>query len=254
MALQEELKAQGDFLFRYRSYLPFCILPLFILVIFTSETYLYYDGVYNTPLIVVAVFVGLLGQGIRIWVAGFVPRDTSGRNTKEQKASVLNHTGLYSVCRNPLYLGNFLMMLAPIILLGNWLFIVVFALSFWLYYERIIFAEESFLRAKFGQEYVDWTLKTPPFFPKLSGYVPSNMSFSLRSMIRREYNSFFGLTSSLFVFHYIIAVIVNWQGEGAVEFIAPNSILTYLFIASAVFYLLVRIMVKTTKIFEVQGR
>lgn len=216
MALQEELKAQGDFLFRYRSHLPFCILPLFILVIFTSETYLYYDGVYNTPLIVVAVFVGLLGQGIRIWVAGFVPRDTSGRNTKEQKASVLNHTGLYSVCRNPLYLGNFLMMLAPIILLGNWLFIIVFALSFWLYYERIIFAEESFLCAKFGQEYVDWTLKTPPFFPKLSGYVPSNMSFSLRSMIRREYNSFFGLTSSLFVFHYIIAVIVNWQRGGGV--------------------------------------
>lgn len=254
MALQEELKAQGDFLFRYRSYLPFCILPLFILVIFTSETYLYYDGVYNTPLIVVAVFVGLLGQGIRIWVAGFVPRDTSGRNTKEQKASVLNHTGLYSVCRNPLYLGNFLMMLAPIILLGNWLFIVVFALSFWLYYERIIFAEESFLRTKFGQEYVDWTLKTPPFFPKLSGYVPSNMNFSLRSMIRREYNSFFGLTSSLFVFHYLIVMIVNWQRGGGVEFIAPNSILTYLFIASAVFYLLVRIMVKTTKIFEVQGR
>ncbi|CAM3391847.1 methyltransferase family protein [Helicobacter labetoulli] len=254
MALQEELKAQGDFLFRYRSYLPFCILPLFILVIFTSETYLYCDGVYNTPLIVVAVFVGLLGQGIRIWVAGFVPRDTSGRNTKEQKANVLNHTGLYSVCRNPLYLGNFLMMLAPIILLGNWLFIIVFALSFWLYYERIIFAEESFLRAKFGQEYVDWTLKTPPFFPKLSGYIPSDMSFSLRSMIRREYNSFFGLTSSLFVFHYLIAIIVNWQRGGGIEFIAPNSILTYLFIVSAVFYLFVRIVVKTTKIFEVQGR
>ncbi len=254
MALQEELKIQGDFLFRYRSYLPLCILPLFILVIFTSETYLYCDGVYNTSLVIAAIFVGLLGQGIRIWVAGFVPRDTSGRNTKEQKASVLNHTGLYSVCRNPLYLGNFLMMLAPIILLGNWLFIVVFALSFWLYYERIIFAEESFLRVKFGQEYIDWTLKTPPFFPKLSGYIPNDMDFSFRSMIRREYNSFFGLTSSLFVFHYIIAVIVNWQRGGGVEFIAPDSILTYLFIISAVFYLLIRIMVKTTKIFEVEGR
>ncbi|BDB64532.1 lipid A Kdo2 1-phosphate O-methyltransferase [Helicobacter cinaedi] len=254
MALQEELKTQGDFLFRYRSYLPFCILPLFILVILTSETYLYCDGVYNTSLVIAAIFVGLLGQGVRIWVAGFVPRDTSGRNTREQKASVLNHTGLYSVCRNPLYLGNFLMMLAPIILLGNWLFIVVFALSFWLYYERIIFAEESFLRVKFGQEYIDWTLKTPPFFPKLSGYIPSDMDFSFRSMIRREYNSFFGLTSSLFVFHYIIAVIVNWQRGGGVEFIAPDSILTYLFIVSAVFYLLIRIMVKATKFFEVEGR
>ncbi len=81
--------------------------------------------IYNTPLIATAIIIGMLGQGIRIWVAGFAPKDTSGRNTKEQKASVLNHTGLYSLCRNPLYLGNFLMMLAPCILLGNWLFMAL---------------------------------------------------------------------------------------------------------------------------------
>ncbi|WP_233705421.1 hypothetical protein [Helicobacter cinaedi] len=52
--------------------------------------------------------------------------------------------------------------------------------------------------------------ENPTIFPQLSGYIPSDMSL----MIRREYNSFFGLTYSLFVFHYIIAVIVNWQGGG----------------------------------------
>lgn len=254
MALQEELKTQGDFLFRYRSYLPLCIVPFFILTIFTSKTYLFEDGQYNTILVIMAIVVGCLGQGIRIWVAGFVPRDTSGRNTKEQKANVLNRTGLYSIVRNPLYLGNFLMMLAPILLLGNWLFAVVFALSFWLYYERIIFAEESFLRAKFGLEYIDWTLKTPLFFPKFSGYIPSDMTFSFRSMMRREYNSFFGLTFSLFVFHYVIAVIANWQKDGNIDFVLPNPILTWFFGISAIFYFIIRIMVKTTKIFEVQGR
>ncbi len=44
--------------------------------------------IYNTPLIATAIIIGMLGQGIRIWVAGFAPKDTSGRNTKEQKASV----------------------------------------------------------------------------------------------------------------------------------------------------------------------
>lgn len=258
MALQEELKQQGDFLFRYRSYLPFALLPFFILVIFTSDTFLLSENVipgggnYNTPLIATAITIGMLGQGIRIWVAGFAPKDTSGRNTKEQKASVLNHTGLYSLCRNPLYLGNFLMMLAPCILLGNWLFILVFVLSFWLYYERIIFAEEHFLRSKFGQEYIDWTLHTPPFFPKFTGYVPSKMDFSFRSMLRREYHSFFGLTSSLFVFHYLIVVFVCWLNDW--HLLLPNEILSYLFGISAVFYLLVRSLVKKTKLFEVADR
>ena len=45
MALQEELKQQGDFLFRYRSYLPFALLPFFILVIFTSDTFLLSENV-----------------------------------------------------------------------------------------------------------------------------------------------------------------------------------------------------------------
>lgn len=252
MALQEELKKQGDFLFRYRSYLPLCVIPLALLVALTSETFLISGGGYNTPLIVLALVVGLLGQVVRIFVAGFVPRDTSGRNTKEQKASVLNHTGLYSLCRNPLYLGNFLMMLAPVILLGNWLFVLVFALGFWLYYERIIFAEESFLRSKFGEEYIAWTMNTPPFFPKLSGYVPSQMSFSLRSMLRREYSSFFGLTSSLFVCHYVFALVASLkEGYGAP---LPDMFLSIVWAASAVFYIIIRILVKTTPLFEVEGR
>lgn len=253
MALQEELKTQGDFLFRYRSYLPLSVLPLFILVIFTSETFLLSaPQSYNTPLILAALLVGLLGQGVRIWVAGFVPRDTSGRNTKEQKANVLNSTGLYSLCRNPLYLGNFLMMLSPTILLGNWLFIMIFALSFWLYYERIIFAEESFLRVKFGQAYIDWTLKTPPFFPKLKGYVKSDMSFSFRSMIKREYHSLFGLAASLFVLHYVVALLVSWQNHWTLP--CPNTILTVFFLLCAVFYLMILILVKKTRIFNVDGR
>ncbi|WP_238700299.1 hypothetical protein [Helicobacter jaachi] len=64
MALQEEFKKQGDFLFRYRSYLPLCMVPVFVLVVLTSQTFLYDDKTgYNTPLIIAAIIVGLMGGG-----------------------------------------------------------------------------------------------------------------------------------------------------------------------------------------------
>ena len=90
------------------------------------------------------------------------------------------------------------------------------------------------------------------FFPKFTGYVPSKMDFSFRSMLRREYHSFFGLTSSLFVFHYLIVVFVCWLNDW--HLLLPNEILSYLFGISAVFYLLVRSLVKKTKLFEVADR
>ena len=59
---------------------------------------------------VVSVFVSILGLVIRFYTIGTTPKGTSGRNTKnqiEQKDDFLNSTGLYSLVRHPLYLGNY---------------------------------------------------------------------------------------------------------------------------------------------------
>ena len=124
-------------------------------------------AIYNIPLIVTALVVGLLGQTIRTLVAGVVPAGTSIKGTKAQEAVSLNTTGLYSVCRNPLYLGNFFMMLSPVILSGNFLFILVFVLAFWLYYERIVSAEEAFLTQKFREEYLTLPIKLLALYHRL---------------------------------------------------------------------------------------
>ncbi len=97
---------------------------------------------------------------------GFTPKNTSGRNTSAgQIADELNATGIYSLVRHPLYLGNFFMWLGPVLFLRSFVVIVFFVLIYWLYYERIMFAEEQFLRRKFGETYDKWSEKVRSLIP-----------------------------------------------------------------------------------------
>ena len=58
----------------------------------------------------IALYIGLFGVLLRLYTVDFTPNNTSGRNTSEgQIADELNTTGLYSLTRNPLYVGNFFM-------------------------------------------------------------------------------------------------------------------------------------------------
>src|SRR5690606_40503342 len=139
MALQEELRTQGDFLFKHRSYLPLIILVVGLAVFafgkyfgtecasaFCMEIYLY-----------ISLAVSLFGLLIRILTVGYTPHNTSGRNTKEgQVAGEVNSTGIYSTVRHPLYLGNFFMWLGVAMITANAWFIVAFILFYMFYYER----------------------------------------------------------------------------------------------------------------------
>ena len=103
---------------------------------------------------------------------GFVPKDTSQRNTGRPQAAALNTTGLYSLVRHPLYVGNYLMWLGVALFTGAWWAPVIVSLVFWLYYERIMFAEEEFLRRRFGGDYTAWASTVPAFLPRCAGGAP----------------------------------------------------------------------------------
>lgn len=154
MALQEELEKQGVWLFRYRSYLPLVVLLIGTILYLRTEIYPDIFFLEETPYEIFyemgCLLVSLLGLFIRIYTVGHTPKNTSGRNVKNQLADYLNTTGSYSVVRHPLYVGNFLMWLGPALITGNLWFIVAFCFFYWIYYERIMFAEEQFLRKKFG--------------------------------------------------------------------------------------------------------
>lgn len=157
MALQEELEMQGNWLFRRRSLLPLLILPAGIIaLVFTIQMHgMLFTAVFSYWHMYeyLCLALSLSGMFVRMYTVGHTPVGTSGRNTAGQVADSLNTTGIYSVVRHPLYLGNFLMWLGIALLTCSVGFIATFVFAYWLYYERIMYAEEQFLRRKFGDTY-----------------------------------------------------------------------------------------------------
>ena len=247
MALLETFEAQGNWLFKRRSFFP--------LTIFTAGFLWYIFLLYRNNVAVhtwwvdfLFLCVGFLGLGIRIFTIGFTPKGTSGRNTgKGQVAEQLNTSGIYSTVRHPLYLGNFFMWLAPVLILSDLWFTLFFCAFYWIYYERIMFAEEQFLRKKFGQAYLDWANDTPAFLPKFWQYQKTSLKFSLKNVLKREYSGFFGLVFVMTMFRVIGFLVTTKQFYLDTPWII-------IFSTAFVIFLSLKMLKKFTKVLDVEGR
>ena len=245
MALVHEFENSGNWLFRRRSWLPVFMVAAGILYMYTGNRQAI---IYDMRDELIFLGVSLFGQMIRIFTVGYAPRNTSGRNTEiGQLADELNMTGVYSLIRHPLYLGNFFMWLGPVLFLRSISFTIVFFLLYWLYYERIMFAEEQFLRRKFGEIYDKWSEKVSSIIPWSFNYIPSKLSFSLRNVLKREYNSFV----NIFVIFLFLDLFRNFFLTERFYF---TGIWLHLSIAAAIIWLVVRTIHKTTRWLEVEGR
>jgi len=185
MPLIEEFERSGTWLFRYRSYLPFLFLPLIILAVarypLLDENFHWHFACSLT-----SFAVSLLGLWVRCHAVGHAPPGTSGRNTKEQIAETLNTSGLYSIVRHPLYLGNFLIVLGIVMQTFTWWLIALYIACFTLYYERIMFTEESFLRKRFGNQFIGWANRTPAFAPNIGQWAKANRPMDWEKVVRQE--------------------------------------------------------------------
>lgn len=192
MALKEEFAKSGAWLFRWRSYLPLLLLPLFVYGLSGFATKSPDDSL-GERWEIFCVVVSFSGIVLRALVVGQTPHRSSGRNTLEQVADTLNTTGLYSVVRHPLYLGNFLCWLGVAMFTQDVLVVLVSLLAFALYYERIMFAEEKFLRERFRDEFSRWADRTPAIIPRLAGWKRPALPFSWRIVLRQEYSGLFAI-------------------------------------------------------------
>jgi protein-S-isoprenylcysteine O-methyltransferase Ste14 len=238
MALSHELERVGNWFFRWRSYLPLLLLVLFLLAL-RDFTYLTPQKNINRLWELICLGISSFGLFLRIVTVGYVPRGTSGRNTRKQVADVLNTTGMYSVVRHPLYVGNFIMWLGIALFLHLWWFTLLIALIFWVYYEKIMYAEEAFLQQKFGVKFLAWAEKTPLFIPNFSLWQAPEMQFSFRSALKREYASFFAMIA---IFTGLKILSSLWV-EKTFSF---DPMWTFIFLGSLGCYLIVRFLKKKT--------
>jgi protein-S-isoprenylcysteine O-methyltransferase Ste14 len=198
MRLQKEFEKTGIWLFRWRSYLPLVMIGMVVLVM-PDYNYIYDNHHLDRLWELLCLTVSLFGLGIRAYTIGYAARGTSGRNTKAQRADVLNTTGMYSVVRHPLYLGNFFIYLGIALFVHHWWLTLVYILLFGVYYERIMFAEEAFLREKFGVTFEMWAKETPALIPHVTKWVSPDAPFSVKTVLKREYSGFFGIITTLTV-------------------------------------------------------
>ena len=245
MSLSKEFKTQGETLFRYRGYIPIIVLlAALVLHLYQLRNNITPDLVYNFSYQLFCLAVSILGLIIRICTLGFAKRNTSGRNTTKQIADSLNTSGMYSILRHPLYLGNFLMWLGVGLLIADCWFILFFILLFWIYYERIMYIEESFLIEKFGNEYTDWSSRVPAFIPHLSKWKSPKLSFNSKKVIRQEKSGIAALFIVFMVFHQVRYLFIENVPDLSFSFWNTACLV------SVIYLLIVKIIQKKTSLLK----
>lgn len=249
MALLEEFEKQGNFLFKYRGVLPlvFLLAGLGAFVQTELSTTGFQDPQVKELYRFFCLFICFIGFGIRVYTVGHTPRNTSGRNTEDQLADELNTTGIYSAVRHPLYLGNFFMWLGVALLTGNAWFAGLFVFVYWVYYERIMFAEEQFLRIKFSTVYLEWAKVTPAFIPSFKNWSRPKMPFSWKKVLKKEKNGFLAMFLIFFIFQCVENVIRDVS-------ILKTDWLFFATLISLITYLVLKFIKRSTKLLEEEGR
>jgi protein-S-isoprenylcysteine O-methyltransferase Ste14 len=183
--MKTRLVALGDFSFKYRGYL----LPIAVILLIVPSPRLFADpGVAA----VVGFALAVLGQAARVATIGL---DYIIRGGKDHKvyAETLVTGGLYSHCRNPMYVGNFFLLLGLALASNSWVFALVgIPLSLGMH-KAIVAAEEHFLRTKFGPQFDDYCTRVNRWVPRLSGLGKTlqGMHFDWRRVVMKEYRAGF---------------------------------------------------------------
>lgn len=219
----------GNWFFHHRNYLfPILYAGLFI----PSPT------IIKNSNIAVATGLGLIMSGIivRCTTIGLEYIIRGGKN-RTIHAEKLITGGIYSICRNPMYLGNLLLLLGFGIFVNSVVYtFIFFPIAVFIYYS-IICAEEAFLFQKFEEEFLFYKKTVNALVPKLfnlknafEGFV-----FNWKNVIIKEYNS-------LFLYFSAILVLLLYRQQIQIK------LFTLLFLSLVSIYLVIKLMKYKPKI------
>ncbi len=224
----------GDFFFKYRNLLfPLLLVSLFVIRP-PSYEYLgmeWLEGVKD----VLAVLIVLAGLGLRASVIGFAYIKRGGLK-KQVYADTLVTQGFFGVCRNPLYVGNFIIYFGVLLMHGAPLVIVCGMAFFGFVYSAIVAAEEFFLRGKFGEAFETYCREVPRWGFKMQNFskATEGMEFSLKRVIAKDYTTITNAIIALACVEFMEQLMFYPALGESVMYVALISIIA-LMIVSAIF-------------------
>jgi protein-S-isoprenylcysteine O-methyltransferase Ste14 len=186
---------------------------------------------------------GQLIRGLTIGLAYIV------RGGKEGKpyAEGLVTDGIFNHCRNPLYVGNILMLLGVGILANSLLYVAVVIPVFLFIYQAIVLAEENFLRGKFGSGFDEYCKKVNRWFPNFSGLgkTMSSMEFKWKRWILKEHT-----TQYIWLAGIILILLLRYPELTGNDETKRNTAGIILLSALTLLYILIRVLKKSGKFKE----
>ena len=231
----------GNFFFKYRNWL-FIILYLLLFVpspaLFSND--IFGPNYYLWP-IVTGLLITFTGQAIRGATIGLAYIIRGGREGKVY-AEELVTTGIFSHCRNPLYVGNILMLLGVGVLSNSLLYVLVIMPLFMVIYQAIVLAEENFLRNKFGSAFNDYCTRVNRWMPSLNGISNTfrSMHFKWKRWILKEYN-----TQYIWLTGIVLILLLKYPQLTGYDEQKRNLLLFIILPLLLLLYLLVRYLKKS---------
>ena len=214
----------GNLLFKHRSFTP---IP-FIVMVFIFFKPLNLEEK-NIVVNIAGLLVSIAGEIIRIIAVGYAHSGTSGRESF-LRAEHLNTTGIYSIVRNPLYIGNFFIFSGLIVVFSNILALMIFSHFLIAQYYFIILAEENFLKKEYGSDYENYCSRVRRILPALKDYKKNKNSFKLKKVIFKENDSLFNLLVIYMLILLYKGKIFSGRISSPLHYIIPGIVLVILYI------------------------
>lgn len=222
----------GNWLFQHRNAVfPLVMLALFLLfrpVLAAGSPGV--DSLFDQ----IGLLVASAGQLLRVAVIGFAYIKRGGVN-KRVHAEELVTEGFFAHARNPLYVGNLLILSGLFIIHNNgWVYLLGGAF-FVTAYIAIVAAEETFLLQKFGDEYRDYCARVNRWLPDPRGLMDTmqSMDFNWRRVLLKDYASCYAwVMTALALMYYevVVRVGVRYSGQRASTVLVAGVIATAIFL------------------------
>ncbi|MBN2398962.1 MAG: isoprenylcysteine carboxylmethyltransferase family protein [Candidatus Aminicenantes bacterium] len=155
-------------LIKYRSFIGFLCLVA-ILWLATPSSWSIFSG----------FLLMMAGMFFRGWSSGYIDKDRE-----------LATQGPYSLTRNPLYFGSFILGLGIAVAGNNIITYLIFAVYYFTFFTFLIAIERKRMRKRFGSKYEAWARESNLFIPKIKriGKSDFNIAFYMKN---REYRVLF---------------------------------------------------------------